>query len=249
MRVIAAVAVAAAGAILLWADVGWTQEARTSLPDVTVTAPLPPPPRFSSMSGKTRVEEDRWPAIPCDSSRIAGGAGGKCQTGPQIENFMSGMSTGAQPSAASECSIAHHLVTVGIGRLAVEADLLVVDPYKLTASGSFNKFCTVWSGFKDMPEDFKDLNQVARRGVDWRNFVPGGTKNGAQSTMEFSDGPRGCVALERLGPEWRGGYVWVAHATICQAGAQPIAQADIDTVFNTLQPRIHDPVGNLRPPG
>src|SRR5579863_10096409 len=150
MRVIAAVAVAAAGAILLWADVGWTQEARTSLPDVTVTAPLPPPPRFSSMSGKTRVEEDRWPAIPCDSSRIAGGAGGKCQTGPQIENFMSGMSTGAQPSAASECSIAHHLVTVGIGRLAVEADLLVVDPYKLTASGSFNKFCTVWSGFKDI---------------------------------------------------------------------------------------------------
>jgi hypothetical protein len=100
-----------------------------------------------------------------------------------------------------------------------------------------------------MPEDFKDMNQVARRGVGWRNFVPGGAESGAQSTIEFSDGRRGCVALERLGPPWRGGYVWVVHATICQAYTVPIAKADIDTVFNALQLRVYDPTGNLRPPG
>ena len=67
--------------------------------------------------------------------------------------------------------------------------------------------------------------------------------------LEFSDGRRGCVALERLGPPWRGGYVWVVHATICQAGALPIERADIDAVFNALQMRVYDPTGNLRSSG
>jgi hypothetical protein len=249
MRARAAVAVAAAGTILVWADAGLAQDARTTLPDVSVTAPVPTPPPFSPMAGKTRVEEDKWPQIPCDSSRIASGAAGKCQDGPRVESFMSVMSTGGSPSVGSTCNIAHQLLSVDVGRFAVEADALVFDPYKVTASGSFNKFCTVWSGFRNMPEDFKDLNQVARRGADWRNFVPGGTQSGAQSTIEFSDGRRGCVAVERLGPPWRGGYVWVIHATICGAGAPPIAQGDIDSVFGALQIRVYDPSGNLRPPG
>jgi hypothetical protein len=249
MRVIAAIA-AAAVTILVWAGAGWAQDARTTLPDVNVTAPVPPPPpRFSPMAGKTRVEEDKWPEIPCDKSRINSAAAGKCQDGPRVESFMSVMSTGAQPAVGSTCNIAHHLLNVDVGRFAVEADALVFDPYLVAASGTFNKFCTVWSGYRDMPEDFKDMNQVARRGVAWRNFVPGGTSSGAQSTIEFSDGQRGCVAVERLGPPWRGGYVWVIHATICGAGAQPIGQADIDSVFGALQIRTYDPSGNLRPPG
>jgi hypothetical protein len=248
MRAITAVAVIA-GVMLARADVGLAQQAQTSLPDVNVTAPVPTAPGFSPMAGKTRVEEDKWPVIPCDKSRIASGAAGTCQSGPAVENFMSVMSTGAQPSVGSDCQIAHHLISVDVGRLAVEADALVLDPYRLTASGSFNKYCMVWSGFRNMPEDFKDLNQVTRRGVGWRNFVPGGTQSGAQSTIEFSDAGRGCVAVERLGPNWRGGYVWVIHATICGAPVQPIGQGDIDIVFNALQTRIYDANGNLRPPG
>jgi len=43
------------------------------LPDVTVTAPpiTPPWKKFSPSLGNTRVEEDKWPNIPCTSSRIA----------------------------------------------------------------------------------------------------------------------------------------------------------------------------------
>ena len=249
MRAIATIAAAAAGAILLWADVGAAQQAQTTLPDLNVTAPVAPPQRFSPMYGKLRVEEEKWPVIPCDKARLASAAPGKCQSGPPVENFMSMMATGAQPAVGSECTIAHHLLTVDIGRFAVEADVQVFDPYKVTAAGVFNKFCFVWSGFTDMPNDFKDLNQVARRGVDWRNFVSGGTSEGAQSTIEFSDGRRGCVAVERLGPRWRGGFVWVIHATICEAGGPPIGPADIATVFNSLQPRPYDPAGNLRAPG
>lgn len=242
-------AAAAAGAILLWVDTGLTQEAQTALPDVNVVAPVPAPHRFSPMAGKTRVEEDKWPEIPCDKSRIASGAAGKCQDGPRVENFMSVMSTGPQPTVGSACNIAHQLLSVDVGRLAVEADALVFDPYLVTASGFFNKFCTVWGGYSDLPEDFKDMNQVTRRGVDWHGFVPGGTSSAPQSTIAFSDGQRGCIAVERLGPGWRGGYVWVVHATICAAGAPPIGQADIDAVFARLQIRIYDPSGNLRPPG
>jgi len=249
MRMIATVVVVAAGTFLVWADVSVAQQAPMTLPEVNVTAPPPAPQRFSPMYGKLRVEEDKWPEIPCDKARIDSAAPGKCQKGPPVENFMSMMATGAQPAVGSECTIAHHLLTVTVARFAVEADVQIFDPYKVTAAGVFNKFCFVWSGFTNMPEDFKDLNQVARRGVDWRNFEPGGTSSGAQSTIEFSDGRRGCVAVERLGPRWRGGYVWVIHATVCGNDALPIGKSDIDPVFNSLQTRAYDPAGNLRPPG
>src|SRR5258708_25856717 len=101
----------------------------------------------------------------------------------------------------------------------------------------------VWSGFRDMPEDFKDLNQVTRRGVDWRNFVPGGNASGAQSKIEFSDGRRGCVVVERLGPPWRGGYLWGVHPRLCHAGPRALEETAIDTVFNPLQPPTLHPTG------
>src|SRR5260370_38749528 len=109
MRAVVAVA---AGAILLWADVGRAQQGQTVLPDVSVTAPVPAPPRFSATSGKVRVEEEKWPEIPCDRSRIASGGAGKCQTGPTVENFMSGAATGGSfPGVGSEWTIAHHCAT------------------------------------------------------------------------------------------------------------------------------------------
>jgi hypothetical protein len=71
-----------------------------------------------------------------------------------------------------------------------------------------------------MPDDFKDLNQVTRRGTGWRNFA----KGAPQSTMEFSDGAHNCLAVERLGPPWHGGYVWVVHASICREDADTAAK-------------------------
>jgi hypothetical protein len=239
-------------AMLAQAGSAWAQQAQTTLPEVEVTAPkVTAPPEWAAprpgMLGKTRVEEDKWVEVPCDSARMNTAATGNCQAGPMVMSAMSYLGAGDVPMAYGDCTIVHPLITAIIGRFAVEADVLVFDPYKVTA-GPYNGKCTVSSGYEHLPGDFKDMNQVARRGVDWRNFVPGNGQSGAQSTIEFSDGGRGCVALERLGPPWHGGFVWVLHATMCQAGIVPISQAEIDGVAGTLQIHIYDPVGNLRPP-
>ena len=104
----------------------------------------------------------------------------------------------------------------------------------------------MWRGYANMPDDFKDMNQVTRRGGDWANFV----KGDPQSTASFSNNGRNCVAVERLGPPWHGGYVWVVHASICPATTQAQLQnADIDAVFAMLELRQYDSAGNLRGPG
>jgi len=226
------------------------QQAQTTLPEVTVTAPNAQQPEWYAprpgMLGKTRVEEQQWQEIPCDSSRMTAGAG-KCQDGPKVMSAASYMSAGERPNAYGDCTIVHPLITAVIGRFAVEADVLVFDPHKVTPT-QWNGKCTVWSGYRHLPDDFRDMNQVARRGTGWQNFVPGDGHSGAQSTMQFADGSRSCLALERLGPPWQGGFVWVMHATLCQAAAMPITQADIDTVAGTLQIHVYDPVGNLAAP-
>ncbi|MFZ2007563.1 MAG: hypothetical protein WB697_20115 [Stellaceae bacterium] len=84
-----------------------------------------------------------------------------------------------------------------------------------------------------MPDDFKDMNQMTRRGSGWGNFV----KGRPQSTIQHADAGRNCVAFEWLGPPWHGGYVWVVHASICPAAGGAVQFADIDAVFTTLQLR------------
>jgi len=228
-------------AIAILASIGSApaQQAQTSLPEVTVTAPPNAKPEWltprSGMWGKLRVEEDRWPEIPCNTSRM-NTAGAKCQEGSKV--------TGAQ--AVGHCTIVHPLTSAVIGRFAVEADVLVFDPHLVTASqAGRNGKCTIWTGYEHLPDDFRDMNQVARRGVGWRNFVPGNGRSGAQSTIEFNDGSNSCLALERLGPPWQGGFVWVMHATVCQAGTMPISQADINAVIGALKIDTYDPDGNL----
>jgi hypothetical protein len=54
--------------------------------------------------------------------------------------------------------------------------------------------------------------------------------------------------MRRLGPRWRGGQVWVMHASICHTHAQPVSAVDIAATTNALLIRIYDPVGNLRSP-
>src|SRR5262249_49456181 len=120
------------------------------------------------------------------------------------------------------------------------------DPYFVHAAqwGS-NRKCTIWTGYEHLPDDFRDMNQVARRGVGWHNFVPGNGRSRAQSTMEFTEGSNSCLALERLGPPGQGGLVWARHATRGQAGRMQTSQADIDAVIGALQIHTYDPDGNL----
>jgi hypothetical protein len=206
------------------------------LPDVNVTAqaPIKNINPFNPFSGNTRVEEDKWPVIPCNGARIDLGPGARCQTGTQVENFMT-------MSQSGRCDIARQLAMVKNGHYEAEADVMIFDPYKVTAAGHQLKNCTVWTGYSNMPDDFRDMNQMTRRGIGWTNFV----KGAPQSTISYTDGGRNCVAVERLGPPWHGGYVWVVHASICPA-AGAVQPGDIDAVFATLQLREYDPQGNLR---
>jgi hypothetical protein len=217
------------------------QQPQAPLPDVNVTAqaPIKQVNPFQPFSGNTRVDEARWPVIPCASSRIDLGPGSKCQTGTQIETFLT-MSQGGR------CDIARQVAMVDNTRYRIEADVMIFDPTKVTATGHQGKNCTVWTGYTNMPDDFQDMNQMTRRGTGWRNFV----KGAPQSTIEYTDGTCNCLAFERLGPPWHGGYVWVVHASICPAPPAALQNADIDAVFAMLQLRQYDAQGNLRgPPG
>jgi hypothetical protein len=215
------------------------QQAQQPLPDVNVTAqaPIQHVNPFNPFSGDTRVDEARWPAIPCNTARVDLGAGARCQTGTPVETFLT-MSTGGR------CDIARQVTMVKNARYEVEADVMIMDPYKVTAVGHQGKNCTVWTGYVNMPDDFRDMNQMTRRGSGWTNFV----KGSPQSTVSYTDSGRNCIAFERLGPPWHGGYVWVVHASICPAASGAVQLADVDAMFATLQLRTYDAQGNLRAP-
>ena len=219
----------------------FAQNTQAPLPDVSVIAPAVPQQvnPFKPYSTSTRVEETKWPEIPCNLSRIALGPSGRCQTGTPVETFLT--MSGGQGGGA-RCDIAHQLAIIDNGHYQVEADVLIFDPYKVTAAGHQDKNCYIWSGYTNMPDDFYDMNQVTRRGAGWRDFV----KGTPQSTMEFSEGGHNCLAVERLGPPWHGGYIWVVHATICPASQVPLQGVDIDAVFAMLELRQYDSAGNLR---
>lgn len=215
------------------------QQPQAPLPDVNVTAqaPIQHVNPFNPFSGDTRVDEARWPVIPCNTARVDLGAGARCQTGTPVETFLT-MSTGGR------CDIARQVTMAKNARYEAEADVMIMDPYKVTAAGHQGKNCTVWTGYVNMPDDFRDMNQMTRRGAGWGNFV----KGSPQSTISYTDAGRNCIAFERLGPPWHGGYVWVVHASICPAVGGAVQLADVDAVFATLQLRTYDAQGNLRAP-
>ena len=93
-------------------------------------------------------------------------------------------------------------------------------------------------------QDFQDMNQVTRRGTNWRNLAG----DGEDKSMEFSDGPHNCVAIKKAGPRWQGGYVYMMHASVCRTDTAAIRAEDIAYALSSLEVRQHDPVGNLRPP-
>jgi hypothetical protein len=94
-------------------------------------------------------------------------------------------------------------------------------------------------------EDFQDMNQVTRRGTNWHNLQING-RYSQERSIEFSDGPHNCVALLKPGRVWRGGYVYMMHASICRNDAGTVRAEDIAYVLGSLQARVYDPVGNLR---
>jgi hypothetical protein len=222
------------------------QEKQAPLPDVNVTAPATTESfitkGFQPYDGNPRVEEDKWPVIPCTTARISASAGGTCQTGTPTENFLT-----RSADEPGNCMIAHQLVTFQLGTLSVEADTMIFDPYKIVSgspTGHQDKNCFVWSGYLRPLSDFPDMNQVTRHGIGWHNLIV----EKPLSTFNFSDNGRACVAIEKLGPPWHGGYIWVVHASICEPDARPVQPGDITAALAGLRLDRYDPLGNLRAP-
>jgi hypothetical protein len=241
-----------AGALIPIAIAGATSgafgadQSTLGLPDVSVTAPKLTPSwkKFSPYFGDTRVDENKWPNIPCAGSRIASAGAGNCKRGPQISPAGIGLPQQGGPSIqVSNCQIAHDLVMTDVGSLKVEADVMTFDPDYVSGIGFQHRGCFVEAGYSDLREDFPDMNQMTREGNNWRNF----REAGDLSTMEFSIGPSDCWAIEKRGPQWHGGYIWVIHASFCRADGRPAEPADLDRALGSLQVRQYESNGNLRP--
>jgi hypothetical protein len=242
----AATAVVAGGAV--------AQNTTMTVPNVTVTAPAPvaAPPYMrepgkayarNPYSGRYRVEEDKFPAVPCTVTRIASVAGGKCLWGSRLITSETDQIT--NPKGGSNCDIALDVVMYNTGNLSIEADTTITDPYKVTAIGFHSQYCYVngYAGYDQ--EDFQDMNQVTRRGTNWHNLIG----DGEDKSIEFADGPHQCIAVKRAGPPWQGGYIYMMHASICRTDAAVVQPADITYALGLLQIRQYDPIGNLRRPG
>jgi hypothetical protein len=220
------------------------QDSKLTVPNVTVTAPAAPvaPPYVQSPYGRYRVEEDKFGEVPCSQTRIAFGPTGKC-----LQGYRLGIDTNASGyRGSSPCDMGFDVVMDTTGKLNVEADILVFDPYKVVASGgSPPRFCYVRSRLGYGQKDFQDMNQVTRRGTSWHNLVID-DQDRQNRSIEFSDGPHNCVGVLKHGPVWRGGYVWMMHASICRTDTAAVQAEDVSYVLGLLQTRMYDPVGNLR---
>jgi hypothetical protein len=231
------------------------QTEQLSVSNVTVTAPAIPiaPPYLrdpgkayerNPYSGRYRVEEDKFREVPCTANRIASAAGGKCLQGYRL--LPGATDQISNPKGGSNCDLSLDVVAYSAGNLSIEADTLIFDPYKLTAIGhQTSQFCYVNGNSGYDQEDFQDMNQVTRRGTNWRNLVG----DGENKSIEFSDGPHNCRAVRKAGPKWGGGYVYMMHASICRIDTAALRAEDIAYALGSLQIRQYDPQGNLRPPG
>jgi hypothetical protein len=150
---LAGAAIHAAAAVGLIASV-WAADGPLSLPEVSVTAPpiTPAWKKWNPYGGSVRVEEDKWPDVPCSASRIAAGAATGCKTGPQVSYAGVGLPGNDRAPDLSNCKMAHDLVMTNLGVLAVEADVIVVDPYFVSAIGPQHKGCAAQSGYNDLRE-------------------------------------------------------------------------------------------------
>jgi hypothetical protein len=168
----------------------------------------------------------------------------RLRTGPPLSHEGIGLPAGNIAIDPSNCRMAHDLVITNVGNLAIKADAIVVDPYFVTAIGAQHKACYVQSHYSDLGEDFPDMNQMTGRGSAWRNYI----ESGDLSTMEFSIGSSYCRAIEKRGPTWRGGHVFVIHASVCRRDGHALEATDVDVALGSLRVRQYEPRSNLRPP-
>lgn len=247
------VGVVLATAFACWACGAIAQENKLSVPNVTVTAPAAPvePPYLRNpwksyernpYAGRYRVEEDKFPEVLCNVTRIASSAGGRCLQGYRL---VPGNAL-VYSVGGLNCDMALDVVMYNAGNLSIEASTLIFDPYKLVATGLPNKWCYVRSHPTYDQEDFQDMNQVTRRGTNWRNLVSTGAED---KSIEFSDGPHNCIAVHEAGPPWRGGYVYMLHASICRIDTAAVRAKDVSYALGLLRIRQYDLQGNLRRAG
>jgi hypothetical protein len=249
------------------------QANQMTLPQVTVTAPpfvplyLRPGTGLKAFErnpyfGNNRVEENRFARVPCGGFRIdpaisAGASDETCLEGNRlVPAYIHVATKGGERGGGKHCEIDHDVTLYNVGDLSVEADVLVFDPYKLTADTGFpDQDCYVsgYTGYDQ--EDFQDLNRITRGGTDWHD-LRGETCEWSDlrpacetKSIEFSYGPRKCIAVRRPGPRWRGGYVWMLTASICRTDTTSVQPGDVDRALGAVQIRRYDPLGNIaRPP-
>ena len=170
MRTVSAYASAIVMAAMLAPGIGaYAQDSKLSVPDVTVTAPAAPvePPYMrdpwkaysrNPYFGRYRVEEDKFVEAPCTQTRIGLGPSGKCLQGYRLTVGGGGRA----------CIMALDVVIDSVGKLSIEADVLVFDPNMVTTTNSNHCYIRDYTGYDQ--EDFQDMNQVTRRGTNWRNL-------------------------------------------------------------------------------
>jgi len=222
------------------------QQQPTTLPDVSVTAPRNPnevrPTSEAApgnpYAGNTRVEEAKWPVIPCASSRVASGdAAASCRRGPTMMNFEHGDAQGGR--VPSNCTIAHDLVISKVSGLDFEADSLIFDPYAISGVGHQRQDCYVEAIPRHLHDQLVDMNHVTRQASSWGTM----SENGDFTLLDFMVGPEHCMAFEKRGPRWGGGYIWLVHAATCRPDGQPVSLADVNAVMGALKLEQRDPNG------
>lgn len=219
------------------------------LPDVHVTAPDPyggdpqaprvvPPTEINPYYGRNRVDESIFAEKPCSETRMSSSTGAKCLEGYKIGG----------DSAANVCHIQLDVVMGTTATYNFEADIFVFDPFLVGSGGPMPTGCAVSKQPQYDLARLQDMNQMTRRGANWRNYLNKFVSDGGDISGEYSDGQLSCLAFRRLGPNWRGGVVWSIHAAICRLDGTAVRPADVHTLLSSLTIRVYDPRGNLRPP-
>ena len=66
--------------------------------------------------------------------------------------------------------------------------------------------------------------------------------------MQFSVGFSECLAIEKRGPRWGIGRVYIIIASVCRNDRRSVEGTDVDYVLGSLRVTTYEPRGNLRPP-
>jgi hypothetical protein len=125
------------------------QDAKLTVPNVTVTAPAAPvvPPYMRDPSkaysrnpyfGRARVEEEKFREVPCSATRIAFGPTGKCLAGYRLSIPEAALAGGPNSVGSNPCD-------------------MVLDVVMANGSPPRNCFVLGYMGYDQ--EDFQDMNQ------------------------------------------------------------------------------------------